>query len=556
MRTIICEDYNDMSYQAAKIMISQLTLKPNSILGLATGSTPIGLYDNLVEAYEAGEIDFSAVTTFNLDEYYPISEDNPQSYRYFMNKHLFSRVNIDMARTNVPFGEAKDPDKECEEYEKKLAAAGRVDLQVLGIGKNGHIGFNEPSDELSSVTHLTDLTASTIDANARFFDNKDDVPKKALTMGIGTIMKSGKIILLASGVSKHRAVKALMDKSINTDIPATILKAHPDVILICDREAFFGRSENTEKIRIGIDLGGTNIAAGIVDIDGNIVAKDSVPTKKGASCREIASDMAGLVKSLVEKNGHTVKDILSVGIGCPGFVNRESGVVILASNLGFENAPLADEFKKHINVPVSLENDADAAALGEYNTVGENCESFVFMTLGTGVGSGIVIDGQIYRGSFGEGAELGHITLKMGGEKCNCGRNGCYERYASAAALVRQSKAAAEAHPESMLALEKEITGKSAFDLERKGDKTSHEVVEQYISYVAEGIMDVMMLLRPKKIVIGGGISNEGEPFVARIRDYIANNMDSEELHKTEISVAKLRGDAGIIGSALAADEY
>jgi len=427
---------------------------------------------------------------------------------------------------------------------------------VLGIGQNGHIGFNEPGDSLSSATHLTPLAEDTIEANARFFESKEEVPKQALTMGIGTIMKAKKIVLLASGLNKHRAVKALMNKGISTEIPATILNAHPDATLVCDREAFFGRNEDGGRIRVGIDLGGTNIAAGIVDSDGRIVCKGSAPTPKGAAYTEVVSAMAELVKSIVKNAGYSQKDILSVGIGCPGFINREKGEIVFASNLGFKNAPIAAEFKKYIDVPVSLENDADAAALGEYKIVGESSESLVFVTLGTGVGSGIVIDGKIYRGSFGEGAELGHIMLRPDGEKCTCGRSGCYERYASAAALVRQTKAAIAAHPETLMANETEITGRTAFDFERKGDATAAAVVEKYISYVAEGLMDVMMLLRPKTIVIGGGISNEGEPFVARIREHIAKNMSSEELHKTEITVAKLRADAGIIGAAMAADEF
>ena len=238
MRVIVCNDYDEMSIKAAKLVASQITLKPNCVMGLATGSTPIGLYDRLVEMEKMGEVDFSDVTTFNLDEYYPISPKNDQSYRYFMNKHLFSKVNIDIKRTHVPNGETDDPDAECERYEKLINAAGGIDLQILGIGQNGHIGFNEPDINLNTVTHLTDLTESTIDANSRFFASSDEVPTKAITMGMASILKSRKIILLASGRTKAAVVAELLKDSINTSVPATLLNVHPDVVLICDREAY------------------------------------------------------------------------------------------------------------------------------------------------------------------------------------------------------------------------------------------------------------------------------------------------------------------------------
>lgn len=241
MRVIICENYEEMSKQAAKLVISQVNLKPNSILGLATGSTPIGMYDKLIEANKKGEVDFSEVTTFNLDEYYPLSADNDQSYHYFMNEHLFSKTNIPFERTHVPDGEAANPEKECEEYDKKIDAAGGIDLQILGIGQNGHIGFNEPDKNLIAGTHLTGLTDSTIEANSRFFEKKEDVPTKALTMGIASILKSKKIIIMANGAAKHEVVSALMTPDITTDIPATMLKVHSDVVVICDKEAFYGK---------------------------------------------------------------------------------------------------------------------------------------------------------------------------------------------------------------------------------------------------------------------------------------------------------------------------
>ena len=238
MRVIVCDTYEKMSETGAKLIASQVMLKPDSVLGLATGSTPIGLYENLVKMNKSGEIDFSNVTTFNLDEYYPISPENDQSYHYFMYKHLFDHININTENTHIPNGLTKTPDVECENYENMIEEAGGIDLQLLGIGQNGHIGFNEPDNNLNTSTHVTDLTESTIKANSRFFNDISEVPVKALTMGISTILKSRKIILLASGKNKHAVVKELLTDDINTTVPATMLKVHPDVVLICDREAY------------------------------------------------------------------------------------------------------------------------------------------------------------------------------------------------------------------------------------------------------------------------------------------------------------------------------
>ncbi len=238
MRIIVCENYEEVSKQAAKIVAAQMTLKPDSILGLATGSTPIGLYNILAQMNKDGEIDFSKITTFNLDEYYPIKRTNSQSYYYFMNENLFSKVNIDLANTHIPNGETEDPALECEAYEKSIDESAGVDLQILGIGQNGHIGFNEPDENLCTVTHMTGLTQNTIDANARFFEKREDVPTKALTMGIHTILKSKKILLLASGEAKREAVSKLLNEDITTKNPATMLKVHSDVVLICDKAAY------------------------------------------------------------------------------------------------------------------------------------------------------------------------------------------------------------------------------------------------------------------------------------------------------------------------------
>lgn len=237
MKIIVCKDYDEMSVEAAKIVAAQMKEKKDSILGLATGSTPLGLYNELVKMNQSGEIDFSEIKTFNLDEYYPISHKDDQSYYYFMNENLFSRVNIDPANTDIPNGEAPDAEAECKRYDAAIDASAGVDIQILGIGQNGHIAFNEASDVLHANTHQETLTENTIQANSRFFENEADVPRHALTMGVGSIMKARKIILLASGKNKRDAVRALTDDTITTQNPATLLKLHKDVIIICDEEA-------------------------------------------------------------------------------------------------------------------------------------------------------------------------------------------------------------------------------------------------------------------------------------------------------------------------------
>ena len=238
MRVIVCDNYEKMSYEAARILASQVILKPKSVLGLATGSTPLGMYDCLADMYKNGELDFSEVVTFNLDEYYPIAHENDQSYHYFMNENFFSKINVNKDNIHIPDGSTDNPEAECESYEKEIDKFGGIDLQILGIGQNGHIGFNEPAPVLEPATHVTDLTQNTIEANSRFFDSIDLVPTKALTMGIGSIMKARKILLLASGENKKEIVKKLLSTGIDTNIPATMLKAHADVVLICDKAAF------------------------------------------------------------------------------------------------------------------------------------------------------------------------------------------------------------------------------------------------------------------------------------------------------------------------------
>ena len=232
MRIIVCENYEEVSKKAAQMILSQVTLKPNSVLGLATGSTPIGMYENLVKLNKNGDIDFSEVRTFNLDEYYKLPKESDQSYHYFMYKNLFDHININPENIHIPNGMTADVDAECERYDKLIKEAGGVDIQVLGIGNNAHIGFNEPTINFEKGTHLVELEESTIEANSRFFDNIEDVPKKAITMGVGSIFKSKKIMLIATGENKAEAIYNTVYGKVVPEVPASILQFHSDIVLI------------------------------------------------------------------------------------------------------------------------------------------------------------------------------------------------------------------------------------------------------------------------------------------------------------------------------------
>jgi glucosamine-6-phosphate deaminase len=240
MKLHVCKNYDELSDIAAQIISSVITLKPNCVLGLATGSTPVGTYRRLIEMNQSGKLDFAKVRTYNLDEYYPINPQNPQSYRYFMDNQLFNHINIDKTNTHLLNGEATDTDAECASYDNAIEAAGGIDIQLLGIGNNGHIGFNEPDNKLIAATHKTALTESTINANARFFANIDEVPRYALTMGLAPIMHARKILLLASGKNKHAALAELLSGVITTSNPSTVLNLHNDVTIVCDNEAYYG----------------------------------------------------------------------------------------------------------------------------------------------------------------------------------------------------------------------------------------------------------------------------------------------------------------------------
>ena len=237
MQLIQAKDYDDMSRKAANIISAQVILKPNCVLGLATGSTPLGTYSNLIDWYKKGDLDFSQVSSVNLDEYRGLPADNDQSYRYFMKTNLFDQVNIDQSRTYVPNGMEPDSDKACRDHDNIINELGGIDLQLLGLGLNGHIGFNEPADEFPKGTHCVDLTQSTIEANSRFFASIDEVPTQAYTMGIQSIMLAKKILIIASGANKAEIIARAFLGPVTPEVPASILQMHPDVTLVADEAA-------------------------------------------------------------------------------------------------------------------------------------------------------------------------------------------------------------------------------------------------------------------------------------------------------------------------------
>lgn len=234
IKIFIEKDYDEVSKKAAQLLAAQVTLNPKSVLGLATGSTPEKMYENLVQMYKNDVIDFEEVVTFNLDEYLNLDKNNDQSYAYYMDKHLFNHINVKRENIHIPSGIATDIDKTCREYDETIFNYGKIDLQILGIGANGHIGFNEPDVHFEAGTHLVKLDDKTIEANARFFDSIDDVPKQAISMGIRNIMQSKKVVLLATGESKIEAVIKMLFEEITPNLPASILQVHNDFTLIVD----------------------------------------------------------------------------------------------------------------------------------------------------------------------------------------------------------------------------------------------------------------------------------------------------------------------------------
>lgn len=308
--------------------------------------------------------------------------------------------------------------------------------------------------------------------------------------------------------------------------------------------------------RIGIDLGGTNIKFGIVNDDYEIMASSSCATNAGRPAAALLDDIAREARALVEKAGLKMSDIACAGIGSPGTCNPKAGIVEYACNLNFENVPLQKELETRLDLPVTIDNDANTAAYGEYIAgAARGSDSFILLTLGTGIGSGIIFDGRIYTGCNYAGAELGHIVILKDGEPCGCGRRGCFEQYGSATALIRQTRAAMQERPDSLLwryapTLE-DVDGRTAFLAMKAGDLVAGELVAQYMRYLNCGVTNIINIFQPELMCIGGGISYEGETLLSPLRLYVAEERYSKfSLHQTRLAAAALGNRAGVIGAA------
>lgn len=310
------------------------------------------------------------------------------------------------------------------------------------------------------------------------------------------------------------------------------------------------------KYYIGIDLGGTNIKAGVVSEDFEIVAKATCKTNLPRSGEEICADMAKVALEAVKEAGLTLDDIEAVGIGTPGTANSQTGVIEYSNNLGFLNLPVVKLMQSHIDKPCYVENDANAAAYGEYIAgAAKGANDAVCITLGTGVGGGIIIGGKIYSGSNFAGAEIGHTVINVNGPKCTCGRKGCFEVYSSATGLIRMTKEAMENAPDSLLHAEAaehgKVSARTAFNAMRNGDAVAKQVVDDYIMYLACGIANTINIFQPDVLCIGGGVCNEGDPLLLPLKELVAKEIYTKNSEKnTEIVIAKLGNDAGIIGAA------
>ncbi len=313
---------------------------------------------------------------------------------------------------------------------------------------------------------------------------------------------------------------------------------------------------------IGVDLGGTNIAAGLVNQNGKILSKASVPTKREREYPEIIKDMAKLIIDLIQGQGLNISDFKSIGIGSPGVPDCKEGKIVYASNLKFRDVPLRDELRKYIDLPVYVNNDANIAAYAESVAgAAKGYKTSVTVTIGTGIGSGIIIDGKIFSGFNSAATELGHTVLKMDGELCNCGRKGCWEYYASATACIRQTRKAAEENPNSLINrlvegdIEK-IDAKTAFDAAKQGDETAISVVDKYIGYIGEGLANIVNSIQPEVIVIGGGVCKEGEFLLKPLRKFIMENTfaPAYNIKIADLKAAEMGNDAGIVGAAMLQD--
>ena len=311
------------------------------------------------------------------------------------------------------------------------------------------------------------------------------------------------------------------------------------------------------KYYIGIDLGGTNIVAAVVDENYKIITKASTKTNRPRPAQAIADDMAAMALKAVEEAGLTIDQIEWVGVGTPGIANSETGIIEYSNNLGFENTPMAEMIRKHIDKPVYIENDANAAAYGEYVAgAAKGAKNAVCITLGTGVGGGIVIDGKIYSGSNFAGGEIGHTVINFDGPQCSCGRRGCFEVYSSATGLIRMTKEKMAEDPDTVMhKITEERNGKvsarTAFDAMRQGDKAAKEVVDFYIKGLAAGITNTINIFQPDVLCVGGGVCNEGDPLMLPMKALVEKEVYTRNSAKnTKIVVAELGNDAGLIGAA------
>lgn len=311
------------------------------------------------------------------------------------------------------------------------------------------------------------------------------------------------------------------------------------------------------KYYVGIDLGGTNISAGVVNENYEIISKSSTKTNCPRPAESIAEDMAKTAIDAISKANLSVDQIEWVGIGTPGIADNANGTIVYSNNLGFNNVPMAQYIQKFIDKPVYIENDANAAAYGEFVAgAAKNTVNAVCITLGTGVGGGIIIDGKIYSGSNMAGAELGHTVINCEGPQCTCGRKGCFEVYSSATGLIRMTKEAMENDKDSIMwqlsnERNNKVTARTSFDAMRAGDKSAAEVVDKYIKYLAAGITNIINIFQPDVLCIGGGVCNEGDPLLLPVKEIVKKEVYTRTLEKnTEIVIAKLGNDAGIIGAA------
>ncbi len=308
-------------------------------------------------------------------------------------------------------------------------------------------------------------------------------------------------------------------------------------------------------IYVGIDLGGTNIAAGIVGESGKLLHKKSIPTGADRDALAVIKDMAQVAMDVVAENGYTMDDVVSVGIGSPGSVDKAKGELVYANNLPFSHTPMRAEMQKYINKPIYIDNDANCAAWAEAMAgATKGVDDSIAITLGTGVGGGIVVNGKLYSGFNFIGGELGHTVIAVDGEPCSCGRKGCWEAYASATALIRQTKRAAEAHKDSKMwnyTKDGKFSGRTAFLAAKDGDKAAQEVVDNYVKYVGCGIANMINIFQPEVLVVGGGVANEGDNLLNPVREYVKKETYAKDIKACRIEKAYLGNDAGIIGAAL-----